>query len=339
MIELPKGTYVPFFRRRSSLSLRAKGALRSARAAMDLRTVSGYASAIKDLDAVLAETPNDSLGLALKAEALASQAIHGARPRPNLESARDHARRSIECEEPVWQAWLAYALVQQSLEWNWPAAEESYRKALDLSGGDAAMHVWYTVFLVSRGRPKEAAQHLERAVDHYGYGNAACMGDLSMLLILAREYDAADVTITTALEVAPGYYQHHLHRSILLEARGDPAGALRALDAAPLPLMERPVTWGLRSLFSGLSGAPAVARRRIKWLETIGRTGRYIPQSQLAACWIGAGVADKAVHSLERAAEDREPIAACFWAYPMTRHLHHHHGFLSLMDDIGLIRY
>jgi hypothetical protein len=70
MIELPKGTYLPCFHRRSSLTFRARSALRSARAAMNLRTVSGYASAIKRLDAALAEAPNDSLVLALKAEAL-----------------------------------------------------------------------------------------------------------------------------------------------------------------------------------------------------------------------------------------------------------------------------
>jgi tetratricopeptide (TPR) repeat protein len=288
---------------------------------------------------VLAEAPTLSLALALKAEALASQAIHGARPRPNLEQACALAARAVDQTRPVWQAWLAQAIVQQALEWNWIGAAESYSKALDLGGSEAAAHVWYTAFLVGRGRPREALSHLQRAVDHFGYSNPTCIGDLSMLLMLARDYESAEAAIEAALEAAPGYYQHHLNRAILLEARGDPAGAAGVLDQTPLKLLERPVTWGLRALFAGLNGSPAVARRRISWLRAIEKTGRYVPQSQVAACWIGAGNANEAVRSLERAAEDRDPIAVWFWAYPMTRHLQGHPGFERLIDRIGLVRY
>ena len=338
-IELNRGSYVPAFCSRAPISPHATSRLWSARTAMEKRTVSGYQTAIGHLDAVLAESPSLSLALALKAEALASQAIHGARPRPNLEQARVLAERAVEQPRPVWQAWLTQGIVQQALDWNWAGAAESYRKALELGGSEAAAHVWYTAFLVGRGRPKEGISHLQRAVDHFGYSNPTCIGDLSMLLILARDYEAAEKALEAALEAAPGYYQHHLNRAILLEACGDPSGAVRVLDQTPLHLLDRPVTWGLRALFAGLSGSPRVARRRVSWLRAIEKTGRYIPYSQVAACWIGAGNLDEAVRCLERAAEDRDPIAVWFWAYPMTRHLHGHSGFERLIDRIGLIRY
>jgi tetratricopeptide (TPR) repeat protein len=338
-IELIKGTYLPAFCPRAPLSPQTTSRLWSARTAMEARTSAGYEVAIGHLDVVLAEAPSLSLALALKAEALASQAIHGARPRPNLDQARALAARAMDQPRPVWQAWLSQGIVQQALEWNWASATESYRRALDLGGTEAAAHVWYTAFLVGRGRPKEGISHLQRAVDHFGYSNPTCIGDLSMLLMLSRDYEAAGAAISAALEAAPRYYQHHLNRAILLEAQGDPAGALRVLDQTPLPLLERPVTWGLRALFAGFGGSTAVARRRLSWLRTIGKTGRYIPHSQVAACWLGAGNPDEAVRSLERAAEDRDPLAVWFWAYPMFRRLHGHGGFERLIDQIGLIRY
>ena len=338
-IELTPGTYVPAFHRRAPLSEAGNDHLWRARATMEARTVSGYSAAVKHLDAVIAEAPAYSLALALKAEALASQAIHGACPVPNLERARVCAARAADQPHPVWQAWLAQGIVEQALEWNWVRAEDAYRMAYELSAGEAAMNVWYNAFLVGRGRPLPGAAHLQRAVDHFGYSNATCMGDLSMMLILSREYEAAEATLETALEAAPGYYQHHLHKAILREARGDPAGALEVLDQTPLHLMERPVTWGLRALFAGLNGSKKIALRRLTWLRTIAKTGRYIPHSQIAACWIGAGDYDEAVRSLERAAEDRDPIAVWFWAYPMTRHLQSHEGFQRLIDRIGIVRY
>jgi tetratricopeptide (TPR) repeat protein len=337
MVELPRGTYSPRFARRPQLSPSSVSRLWSARVALEARTVSGYAVAVKHLDGVLAESPNLSLALALKAEALASQAIHGARPRPALEEARDFALRAIDQERPVWQAWLAHGIVRQALDWDWATAESAYGKALEISAGEAATHVWYTAFLVGRGRPREAIAHLQRNVDHFGYSNPTYIGDLSMLLMLAGDYSNAATAIEAAIEAAPAYYQHRMNHAILLEALGDPAGALRVLDQTPLRIHERPVTWGLRALFAGLAGSPPMARRRLSWLRAIQKTGRYVPPSQLAACWLGAGDPDRAVECLEAAADDRDPLAVWFHAYPFFRHLHAHEGFRRLIDRMGLV--
>ncbi len=336
-IELHAGTYVPEFCSWGVLSPQAGSQLWSARASMEARTVSGYRAAIGKLEAVLAEDPNCSVALALKAEALASQAIHGVRPLPNLEQARVFAHLAVEQPHPAWQAWLALGIVTQALDCEWSLVEDSYGRAVEMSGGQAEMNVWYTAFLAGRGRAREAARNLQRAVDHTGYNNHTCMGDLSLMLILARDYGAAETVIETGLQCSPGYYQHHLHRAILLEAMGDAVGALRVLDQTPLRLLERPVTWGLRGLFAGLSGSPAIALRRIHWLKTAMKTGKHVPQSQIAACWIGAGNSEEAAACLERAADERDPLTVLFRAYPMTRHLKGHARYDSLMSRLGLI--
>jgi tetratricopeptide (TPR) repeat protein len=339
VIELPKGGYTPAFSRRAQISAAATSRLWSARVALESRTVSGYATAIEHLDMVLAEAPDLSLALALKAEALASQAIHGSRPRPCLEKARACARRALETESPAWQAWLAEAAVLQALDLDWASAGLAYQKALESSSGEAATHVWYTAFLVGCGRPREAVLLLQGTVDHFGYCNPTYLGDLAMLQMLARDYAAAEETIQAALAAAPHYYQHYLNRAILLEALDQPSEALRVLDQSPLRILERPVTWGLRGLFAGRSGNPPVARRRISWFRSVQRAGRYIPPSQIAACYVGTGDLDAAVRHLQLSVEDRDPLAVWFHAYPFFRHLHGHAGFERLIDTIGTVRY
>jgi hypothetical protein len=230
-------------------------------------------------------------------------------------------------------------MVLQALDLNWDGGGEAYQKALEQSGGEAATHVWYTAFLVGRGRPREAVAILQRTVDHFGYCNPTFLGDLAMLQMLARDYPEAQATIQAALAAAPYYYQHHLNHAILLEAQDDAAGALRVLDQTPLRLHDRPVTWGLRGLFAGLSGSRRVARRRIAWFRGLQRAGRYIPPSQIAACQLGAGDLDAAVRDLEHSVEDRDPLAVWFHAYPFFRHLHQHSGFRQLIDGIGVVRY
>jgi tetratricopeptide (TPR) repeat protein len=339
VIELPKGTYSPRFSRRAQLSAAATSRLWSARVAIESRTVSGYATAISHLDVVLAEAPELSLALALKAEALASQAIHGSRPRPCLEQAKICAGHALENPAPVWQAWLARALVLQALELDWEHAGQAYHNAIEVSSGEASTHVWYTAFLVGRGRPREAVLLLQGTVDRFGYCNPTYLGDLAMLQILARDYTAAHETIQAAIAAAPHYYQHHLNHAILLEALANPAEALRVLDRSPIRLHERPVTWGLRGLFAGLSGNPSVARRRLSWFHGIQTTGRYIPPSQMAACYLGMGELDEAARHLGMSVEDRDPLAVWFHAYPFFRHLRGNTRFEQVIDSIGTVRY
>jgi tetratricopeptide (TPR) repeat protein len=162
IIELPKGSYQPRFSRRQQLSAAGSSRLWSARLAMEGRTPTLYKTAIRHLDAVLAESPNLALALALKAEALASWAIHGAEPKPALEAARTLADRALDSDPAVWQASLARGAVASALEWNWPLANEHFSRAIELSGGDADTHPWYTAYLVTQGRPAEAVANLQR---------------------------------------------------------------------------------------------------------------------------------------------------------------------------------
>ncbi|MEZ5403875.1 MAG: hypothetical protein R2729_29615 [Bryobacteraceae bacterium] len=339
VIEVPRGSYQPRFSRRQQLSAGGSSRLWSARLAMEGRTPALYKTAIKHLDAVLAESPSLALGLALKAEALASWAIHGAEPKPALEQARTLADRALASDAAVWQASLARGAVASALEWDWPAAGRHFARALELSGGDADTHPWYTAHLVTQGRPREAIANLQRSVDHHGFGNPACLADLAMMQILARDFAAATETARAALEAAPANYQHYMTHSVLLEAQDDPAGALRMLDASPIRLQDRPVTWGFRAFLAGRTGRVAVARRRLSWFRATRRTGIWIPNTQLALCWMGIGDANEALGHLELAAGDREPLVIWYHAYPFFRHLHGHPRFEALVDRAGVTRY
>jgi len=339
VIELPKGSYLPRFTYRLALSDNGTSLLWGARVALESRTISGYRTAHQYLDDVLTESPRLSLAMALKAEAFASQAIHGSRPRPNLLEAESYARMALQCDRPAWLAYLVQASVQWALHLNWVAARAGYDRALDLSAGESSSHVWYTAFLVGMGQPRHAIRNLQAAVDSFGYANAGCLADLAMLAMLARDLDLARSTITTALQVAPADYKHHLNRAILLEAEGNPAAALTALDETPLKILERPVTWGLRALFAGLSGSHRVAQRRLQWLSGLEKLSVYVPPSQIAACYLGTGEYDAAIRSLELARDERDPLMVWFFAYPFFRHLHGNVRFERLIDSIGLVRF
>jgi hypothetical protein len=46
---------------------------------------------------------------------------------------------------------------------------------------------------------------------------------------------------------------------------------------------------------------------------------------------------DEAIHCLENAAEDRDPLVVWFHAYPFFRRLHGYARFRNLIERIGLV--
>jgi tetratricopeptide (TPR) repeat protein len=56
---------------------------------------------------------------------------------------------------------LAFAL--DLYGWNWEAAEEEYKRAIQLNPGYATAHQWYSYMASTRGRHDEAIERIERA--------------------------------------------------------------------------------------------------------------------------------------------------------------------------------
>ena len=82
------------------------------------------------------------------------------------------------------------ALALYSYDWDWPAAEREFKRALELSANHAAVHFGYARYLTSMARTEEALRELHRAVELDPLSTSV-RRQLAAVLLLRREFDAS----------------------------------------------------------------------------------------------------------------------------------------------------
>jgi Flp pilus assembly protein TadD len=242
--------------------------------------------------------------------------------------------RTRSAERRPWEGWFAEACVHMALQWDWPAAEATFREAIVLSGGEAQYQPWYTAFLACQGRAAEAVLLLRTAVSR-AHDSPVVRADLAAHQIYAGHLRDAEETIASAFALfgQRTHYLLHVHSAILHEARGDGAAAIAAIDRIPLMWPVTTVTLGLRALFRGLAGDRRTARRHFVKLRALRAVaGRYSPAGQLCIAALGAGDPEAAVSWLrEGALVERDPNLVLTNVYPFFRHLYRDEPFRSFV--------
>ena len=143
---------------------------------------------------------------------------------------RRYVEEALRLNPALGEAYAARAGLYED-ERNTPAADESYRRAIELAPNFATAYQWYAEFLQREmGELDRALPLLERALE---------LDPLSP--IVRSEYVvslAANNRMDEALEINakllrenPGFATAYATRASLLESRGDLVGALRNLDA------------------------------------------------------------------------------------------------------------
>jgi serine/threonine-protein kinase len=121
-------------------------------------------------------------------------------PKEVLPQARAAAAKALEIDDSLGEAHLALARVIQPYDWDWPAVEKEYRRALELNPNDAMAHHWYGEYVQEMGQNEEAFVQMRQAMvlDPLSSGSASELGDI---FYTARQYDQAIRAFQKALEL------------------------------------------------------------------------------------------------------------------------------------------
>jgi TolB-like protein/Flp pilus assembly protein TadD/predicted Ser/Thr protein kinase len=82
-----------------------------------------------------------------------------------LAVARPMAQRALALDQGLADGHASLAFIQESHDWDFPKADASYRRALELNPNDTTALNWYGLSLLERGRVEEARAVLLRARD------------------------------------------------------------------------------------------------------------------------------------------------------------------------------
>lgn len=85
--------------------------------------------------------------------------------REGMPKAKAAALRALELDDSLAEAHSPLGVVSMLYDWDWAAAEQRFRRALQLKPSYIQARIWYSLFLSTRKRHEESLEISRRAVE------------------------------------------------------------------------------------------------------------------------------------------------------------------------------
>jgi serine/threonine-protein kinase len=218
------------------------------------------------------------------------------------------AERAIALDDRLSDAHAALAYARLYLN-GFDRADAEFQRALALNPNDATAHFWYAAGLSSVSRFDEAIQHATQAVKVDPVSPIIQSG-VSWMHHLARRFDLEVSAARRALDLDNNFMIARLRLSSGLLHLGRYDEALVEVEKA------RGLTTGSPELIAAVGYAQGRAGQRrqalaaLTELEKIAAAGqRYVSPFSIGLVQIGLGHRDEAFRWLQRAVDERHPVA------------------------------
>jgi eukaryotic-like serine/threonine-protein kinase len=154
----------------------------------------------------------------------------GTLPRePGMTAAIAAASRALAIDPELADAYASLGFVNFFLAWDFRAAGQQFRRALELNPSYATAHQWYGNYLSDMGKEDDALAEMRRALELDPL-SPIIHRDVAWPLFFSRRYADAVTHLDTTLAAFPGYLPAARLRARALAQRGDYAEAIREFE-------------------------------------------------------------------------------------------------------------
>jgi tetratricopeptide (TPR) repeat protein len=248
--------------------------------------------------------------------------------------AKTEAQKALSLDPSLGAAWRVLGNISHYYEWNHVAAEQQYRKALELRPRDSVGASWFAEFLINMGRYKEAATLAARA-EEFAPRRLEAMTVIGNVHLFSGNPDNAIGEYTRALEIEPGHglSNHFLGRAYL--AKRSYTEAVARLRKSNEILGQAPFSVGDLGYALAVSGQRAEAQTMLAALIKK-REASYYPASPIAEIHLGLGNQEAALDWLDRAVEERTVGYYMPSVDPIYEPIRSHPRFRSVLERMHL---
>jgi TolB-like protein/Tfp pilus assembly protein PilF len=248
----------------------------------------------------------------------------------NYDKAKSAYKRALELDPTLAEAHASAGLIAMNYDWDWPLAEQEFRRALALDPNEAIFYDWYAEYLMAVGKTNESIGSIERARELDPF-STIINSDVGKLLFLARHYDQAEAQLKETLRMDPDFSQPHwwLGAVYLMKHRFDQAIAQFKIDDIS---GER----GLIAYAYGMAGRKAEARQMLEATKKLIAQRGDFDKWSLTCAYIGVGDKDQAIASLEQDCENHATTVVSLKSNPLYDPLRSEPRFIDLMRRVNL---
>jgi eukaryotic-like serine/threonine-protein kinase len=300
------------------------------------RTLEGFRRSIDCFDEARHLDPNFALAYSGLADAYSFMGGFGyIASRDAYTKAKAEATKALELDATLAEAYTTLATVQYRYDWDWKAAEESFRKALQLNPSYTIAHLWYGVFTVLTGKFQEGLASVKKAVelDPLSIANQWTLG---YVRYYARDYENAILASRKALEIDPAFSRAYVDMGLCYIQQGKIQEAIYEIQRG-ISLASDPSPGFIATLAYAYGVSDQRNEAEKIYQELIEESKRqFVSPYNFALVHIGLGDTDAAFAALNQAFEGREDALVSLKVNPRFDPIRTDCRFQTLLKRIGL---
>ena len=254
--------------------------------------------------------------------------------RETMPAAKAAAEKALQLDDNLDQAHTMLAVVYFFYDYNLPAAESEFKRAIQISPNGAFAHGYYGWYLTSMKRLDEGIAEGQRACELDPLSSETNFW-LGQSLYMARRYDLAIKQLRLAINLDPNLWVGHDELGWVYEEQGNFPGAMPEIEKARA--LEPNVAEPLASLGRAyaLSGQTAKAREVLVELNRNSLKINVTPYN-VASIYSALGEKGAALDQLEKAYQERSFYLMWLSVDPQLDSLRSEPTFQALVRRVGL---
>jgi eukaryotic-like serine/threonine-protein kinase len=272
------------------------------------------------------------VGLAECYSSLGTEMIGSLSPTQARRQAEEAADKALLIDNEFAEAHVALGYVKH-FNWEWSAAEQELKLAIELNPSNAFAHLRYGLLLESRGRSDEAIAEANRAqeLDPFSLSISTLRG---FILVNSRRYSEAIEQFRRVIAMDQNNYQAHWFLGFTYAASGQLPEAIASSEKA-VAISRTPGALGFLGMDYALAGRKAEAVKILNELLEL-KSHRYVTPPALTNIYIGLGDKDQAFFWLEKAYQEKSYYLTWLKVVPVVDPLRSDPRLDDLLRRMGL---
>ena len=255
-------------------------------------------------------------------------------PKDAFPQGRAAAINALQLDPGLGEAHASLAAVLWLYDWQWPEAQDEFKRSLALNPTYPTANHWHAEFVMTMGHPIEAIAKMK---------NSQELDPLSLIInvaigwafYMARRYDEAIEQLLRAAELDPYYPVTYWILELLYRITGRHDLAVSAGEKAVRLSGGSPLMRAALAQTYGMSGETNQARQALDDLTQLARR-KYVAPHFFAGIHVGLGDFDRAMEYLEKSHDERSHWLIYLHIDPSMDALRDNYRFQDLLKRVDL---
>jgi serine/threonine protein kinase/Tfp pilus assembly protein PilF len=214
------------------------------------------------------------------------------------------AQKALLLDPNLAEVYATLGWIALFYDWDWPASEKHFLKALQMKPEYALAHHWYKNYLVAMGRMEEGVLEMRKAcsLEPYDSINPAHLG---LALSSAGRFNESIEVLSKVIESDPQFALAYFFQAINFVAKRMRKEAIASMQKCVELTSGSTFALSILGLAYGAAGMRDKAMEILKQLDDLSRD-RHVGSYWKAMVWLGLGEKNQVLEYLEKAYEERE---------------------------------